>query len=161
MQHYIVVFSPSVSFNSHLEMRLHGPWTGSYCRCRGTVPLHAIKHLPEEWQGTSSHSPAATPSHWPLLHHRRQRRQGEDVTEISFATDLVWSRTREANSTSLSFGSDLLCMPLKGTAPRFNKTGKMEECLQGRVILHSSWYKHSLVHLKWCLKKCIHGFPQI
>lgn len=79
VQHYIVVFFPLVSSNNHLKMHLHRLWTGSHCRCRGTVPLHAIKHLPEEWQGISSHSPAATPSHWPLLHRRHNQRRGDLV----------------------------------------------------------------------------------
>lgn len=100
VQHYTVVFFPSVSSNNHLKMHLRCPWTGSYCRCRGTVPLHAIKHLPEEWQGISSHSPAATPSQLtttppqtlPEMRWERQPQLPQIVQECFHLCHTRWAR---------------------------------------------------------------------
>lgn len=163
MRHYIVVFLTSVSSNSHLKMQLHGPWTGSYCRCRGTVPLHAIKHLPEEWQGISSPSPAATPSHWPVLHHGHYQRRSYRVDDTSTATyspgmfpfspvkDMMRPQQMKVPPV---YHLVLFCVGCCWNEQHPDSTRKAK-C---RNVCREEWYKiaadkHSLVHLKWCLKK--------
>lgn len=154
------MFFPSVSFNSHLKMQLHSPWTGSYCICRGTVPLHAIKHLPEEWQGTSSHSPAATPSQWPLLNHRHYQRRGERVNEISTITDspgiFPFSPVKDMVRAHQIQNLYLSVIRFNSVLDASEKAQHPDSTWQTkwRNVCRKEWYKiaaeHSLVHLKRC-----------
>lgn len=60
LQHYIVVFSPSLSYDNLLKMQLHGLWTGSYCRCKGNSPTACHKTPP--W-GVTGHKQSKPSSH--------------------------------------------------------------------------------------------------
>lgn len=121
----------SVFSSSHLKMQLHGVWTGSYWY-RGIIPLHTIKHLPEEWQGISSDSPAATPL---LTTTPPQTETGvlmlltptARIVQDCCFTLVQWRTWYGLNkqTTCLSSSSTLCWMLLKGTISRFNMTGNM------------------------------------
>lgn len=63
-QHYMVVFSPSVSSNSLLKMHLYGPWTGSCCRCKRNLPVACHKTPP--W-GVTGRKQSQPNRHRPIL----------------------------------------------------------------------------------------------
>lgn len=157
-----------------LRCQLRGSWAGSYYRCRGTIPLHAIKHLPKEWQGISSHRPAATPSYWPLTHYTRYQRWdwGERNYMTSSTTDpsgmvpfsSVMHMTRAQRVKLLSVSLLIMLWSEVDAAEtrvertsagstvqhsaKLAKTGNMQECCRwgsgGWHIIAAS--KHSLAH---------------
>lgn len=164
------MFLTSVSSNNHLKMRLRGLWTGSYCRCRGTVPLHAVKHLPEEWQGISSTQPSShtltlttsppqtlADTRWECRRTRPQlpQRVQECLHLVQWGT---WCDLRK-----LFFHLSVIWfLPVLDATEKPQSPDPIRQA-KCRNVCREEWYKiaadkHSLVHLKWCFKKGIRGF---
>jgi len=144
-------------------------------RCNSTAPgLEAtvdagdlshcmpLKHLHEEWQGKSSHSPAATPSHWPLFHHRHYQRWGESERQpqlpqiVQECFHLVPSRTWCRHNKFNFYLSVIWFYSVLDAAESHSvQAKKKKRQVKWRNVCREEWYKiaadkHSLVHPKWC-----------
>lgn len=100
VQHYIVVFFPSVSSNNHLKMHLRCPWTGSYCRCRRNCPTACHKtppwgvtghkqSQPSSYTLTLTTTPPQTP---PETRRERQPQLPQIVQECFHLVHMMWAR---------------------------------------------------------------------